>query len=76
LSGYDPDAAIDRPMTILQADPQMGPALWPEHAARQREANPAVDLRLVDGAPHGIHQFLPSRQRYIEAVEEIIRRAS
>jgi pimeloyl-ACP methyl ester carboxylesterase len=76
LSGYDPDATITRPMIILQADPAMGPALFPEHAAQQRLANPAVEVRLVEGAPHGIHQFLGSRQRYIDAVREIIRRGS
>jgi pimeloyl-ACP methyl ester carboxylesterase len=76
LTGYDPDARITRPMIILQADPQMGPALFPEHAARQHEVNPEIDIRLIDGAPHGIHSFLSSRQRYIEALRDIIDRAS
>ena len=75
LSGYDPDAPITRPMTILQADPQMGPALFPEHAARQRAANPDVDIRLIEGAPHGIHSFLRSTERYVDAVRDIIKRA-
>lgn len=76
LSGYDPDARITRPMIILRADPAMGPALFPEHATRQRAANPDVEIRLIDGAPHGIHSFLRSRQRYVEALREIIRRAN
>ncbi len=76
LSGYDPDATIDRPMIILQADPAMGPALFPDHAARQHAANPDVDIRLIEGAPHGIHSFLGSTDRYVEAVREIISRAS
>jgi pimeloyl-ACP methyl ester carboxylesterase len=76
LSGYDPDARITKPMIILQADPQMGPALFPEHAARQHEVNPEIDIRLIDGAPHGIHSFLSSRERYVEALRDIIHRAS
>ena len=76
LSGYDPDARVDSPMIILQADPQMGPALFPEHAARQHEGNPEIDIRLIEGAPHGIHSFLSARQRYVGAVKDIIDRAN
>jgi pimeloyl-ACP methyl ester carboxylesterase len=75
LSGYDPDARITRPMIILQADPEMGPALFPDHAARQLAANPEIEIRLIDGAPHGIHAFLSAKQRYVEAVQDIIERA-
>jgi hypothetical protein len=76
LSGYDPDAKITRPMIILQADPEMGPALFPEHAEWQLKANPDVEIRLIEGAPHGIHSFLPARDRYVAAVHDIIRRAT
>jgi pimeloyl-ACP methyl ester carboxylesterase len=75
LSGYDPDARITKPMIILQADPRMGPALFPEHAARQHEVNPEIDIRVIDGAPHGIHSFLGARDRYVDAVRDIISRA-
>lgn len=76
LSGYDPNAKISKPMIILQADPQMGPALFPEHAGWQHATNPDVEIRLVDGAPHGIHAYLRSTERYVEALREIINRAS
>ena len=76
LSGYDPDARITRPMIILRADPTMGPAFFPEHATRQRAANPHVEVRLVEGAPHGIHTFLHSKEQYVEALREIMRRAN
>jgi pimeloyl-ACP methyl ester carboxylesterase len=75
LSGYDPDSPITKPMIILQADPQMGPALFPDHAARQHAANPNVEIRLVDGAPHGIHTFLGATERYMDALRDIIARA-
>jgi hypothetical protein len=76
LSGYDPDARVGRPMIILQADPTMGPALFADHAIRQAVANPDADIRLIEGAPHGIHSFLESRDRYVDAVRDIIRRGS
>jgi len=76
LSGYDPDARITKPMIILQADPEMGPALFPEHAARQHDVNPEIDIRLIEGAPHGIHSFTTARGRYVEALKDIIDRAS
>lgn len=75
LSGYDPDAPISKPMIILQADPRMGPAFFADHVARQHAANPDIEIRLIEGAPHGIHQFLGSRDRYVEAVRDIIRGA-
>lgn len=76
LSGYDPDARITKPMIILRADPGMGPAFFADHAARQHAANPDVEIRLIEGAPHGIHSFLGSRQRYVEALRDIIRQAN
>lgn len=63
-------------MIILHADPQMGPAFLPDHAARQHEVNPDIEFRLIDGAPHGIHSFLGSGERYVEAVGDIISRSS
>ena len=75
LSGYEPDARITKPTIILQADPLMGPALFPDHAARQHDVNPEIDIRLIDGAPHGIHSFLSAKQRYVDAVRDIIKQA-
>jgi pimeloyl-ACP methyl ester carboxylesterase len=75
LSGYDPDARITRPMIILQADPAIGPALFPDHAARQHTVNPDVEIRLIEGAPHGIHSFLGSAEQYVDALRDIIKRA-
>jgi pimeloyl-ACP methyl ester carboxylesterase len=76
LSGYDPDAHVAAPMIILRADPQMGPAFFEDHAGLQQLANPDADIRLIEGAPHGVHSFLPSRDRYVDAVRDIIKRAN
>ena len=50
--------------------------LFPDHAARQHDVNPEIDIRLIEGAPHGIHSFLGSRERYVEAVRDIIEQGS
>ena len=76
LSGYDPDARITEPMIILRADPDMGPAFFADHVARQHAANPGVEIRLIEGAPHGIHSFLGSRERYVEALRDTINRVT
>jgi esterase len=76
LSGYDPDARITKPMIMLQADPVMGPALFPDHADKQLAANPEVEVRLIEGAPHGIHSFLTASDRYLDALRDVISRAS
>jgi pimeloyl-ACP methyl ester carboxylesterase len=72
LSGYDPNARIVCPLTILQADPAMGPALFPDHAERQRKANPDADVAFIKGAPHGIHDFIPSTGRYLGYLRDLI----
>jgi esterase len=72
LSGYNPDAPIACPLTILQADPAMGPAFWSDHVALQQAANPHADIRLIDGAPHGIHTFITARDRYLQAVRDLV----
>jgi pimeloyl-ACP methyl ester carboxylesterase len=72
LSGYNPDASIACPLTILQADPTMGPAFWSNHVALQQAANPHADIRLIDGAPHGIHTFITGRDRYLQAVRDLV----
>ena len=54
----------------------IGPAFLPDHAARQHAVNPEIDIRMIEGAPHGIHSFPGSGERYVEAVRDIIEQAS
>jgi esterase len=72
LSGYNPDATIACPLMILQADPEMGPAFWSDHVAIQQAANPHADIRLIEGAPHSIHSFITARDRYLQAVRDLV----
>jgi hypothetical protein len=52
----------------------MGPAFWSEHAVEQQRSNPHADIRLIDGAPHGIHTFITARDRYLAAVRDLVAR--
>jgi pimeloyl-ACP methyl ester carboxylesterase len=72
LSGYDPDAAVRCPLTIMAADPNMGPAFWPDHIERQRAANPHADIPTILGAPHSINGHIPSSNRYLGYLKDLI----
>jgi pimeloyl-ACP methyl ester carboxylesterase len=71
LSGYDPDARITVPMVVLQADPALGPALFPEHAERLRRSNPDARIHCVAGAPHGIRTHRATTAEYISHLESL-----
>ena len=71
---------FDTPITSedvsLVLGASIGVALFPDHAERQHASNPDVEIRMIEGAPHGIHSFLSSRERYVDAVRDIIRQAT
>ena len=72
LSGYDPDAEITCPITVLQADPALGPALFPDHAERLRANLPHATVALIDGAPHGIHSHTTATARYLQHLHSLL----
>jgi pimeloyl-ACP methyl ester carboxylesterase len=68
--GFDPDATIDCPSLLLQADPVRGAALLPNHAARLRVTSPRVQIIEVHGSGHFIHnarRFEASYLRHLMA---------
>jgi len=75
LAGWDPDTPIDRPVTLLAADPAMGPAFFPEHTERFRRAAPEAEIHVIDGAPHGIHYFRTATDRYVGHLEALVARS-
>jgi pimeloyl-ACP methyl ester carboxylesterase len=76
LGGWDPDTPIDRPVTLLRADPTMGPAFFAEHEERFRKAAPAAEVHEISGAPHGIHYFAAATDRYVDHLETLLARAA
>jgi pimeloyl-ACP methyl ester carboxylesterase len=64
LAGWIPARPIGVPVTILRADPAMGPALTPDEAARFHEGVPHARIIEVAGAPHGIREYLPTSASY------------
>ena len=75
LGGWDPDTPIDRPVTLLAADPAMGPAFFPEHTERFLRAAPEAEIHVIDGAPHGIHYFRTATDRYLGHLEALVARS-
>lgn len=65
LAGWDPERPVGVALTILRADPAMGPALTAEEAGRFRRANPDCRIVEVVGAPHGIRENLATTSSYL-----------
>jgi|ERR1700688_1014882 len=61
LVGAQPDAALGCPILVLRADPAFGAAFTAEHEARFCSANPHVEVEVVHGASHFIHDEQPER---------------
>lgn len=53
--GFDPEAALSCPVTILQADPAYGSVFKPGDGPRVLAANPHANIVPIAGASHGIH---------------------
>ncbi len=57
----DPSRPLERPVTILRADPALGPAFSADDEIRFLETNPRARVVLFDGASHAIHDEQPVR---------------
>lgn len=55
----DPSSALGCPVTLLRADPSLGPAFAPEDEPRFLEANTHARVVMVEGASHQIHDEQP-----------------
>jgi pimeloyl-ACP methyl ester carboxylesterase len=59
LGGYDPDAAISCPVTLVRADPAMGGAFNAEHEERFTRMAPSTEYIFAEGCSHQIHTERP-----------------
>lgn len=57
---HDPDSPIECPVTVVRADPSLGPAFFPEHEARFRRAAPKAEFVVAEGFTHVIHPVDPA----------------
>ena len=78
LGGWDPDTPIPDsvPITLLRADPALHPALRPEDEPRFRRAAPHARIVEISGAPHGIHAFVGSTERYLAELHALLDRCA
>jgi pimeloyl-ACP methyl ester carboxylesterase len=77
IGGWDPDTPIPEsvPLTLLRADPGLYPAFLPADEARFRRAAPHTRIVEISGAPHGIHAFTGSTDRYLSELRSLLERA-
>ncbi len=53
--GFDPDAPLGCPITIVRADPKVGAVFTPDDAERFAKGNPHARIYEVEGATHTVH---------------------
>jgi pimeloyl-ACP methyl ester carboxylesterase len=78
IGGWDPDTPIPEsvPLTLLRADPALHPAFLPDDEARFRRAAPHTWFVEISGAPHGIHAFAASTDRYLNELHSLLGRTA
>lgn len=66
---FDPGRPIDAPTLLLTADPSSpDAAARPPHVQRFAATSPGVDVRVMPGACHLIHDELAQRDKFIDEV--------
>jgi hypothetical protein len=65
LVGYDPDVPVTVPLTVLRADPALGAALSPGHAALLAASQPHASIIEVANATHLIHSEFHTSDAYL-----------
>jgi len=78
IGGWDPDTPIPEsvPLTLLRADPVLHPAFLPDDEARFLRAAPHTRIVEIAGAPHGIHAFAASTDRYLSELRSLLERVA
>lgn len=67
-----PDDPIRVPATILQADPELGPAFMAEHEDRLHQTSPDVRVIRYEGASHLIHAGIAHADRFLDDLDEFV----
>ena len=76
IGGWDPDTPIPEsvPLSLLRADPALGPAFLPDDEPRFLRAAPHAHIVEIVGAPHGIHAFSAATDRYLAELHSLLGR--
>jgi pimeloyl-ACP methyl ester carboxylesterase len=72
LVGYDPDAPVSVPLTVLRADPALGAALSPDHAAKLAASQPHATIVEIANATHLIHSEFHTSDAYLTRLRAAI----
>ncbi len=72
LASHRPDTPIQIPVTVIQADAQLGPAFLPGHNDRFLATNPNADIMLYEGATHLIHAGIEHADRFLGDLDAFV----
>lgn len=77
---HDPDSPIPCPLTVVRADPTLGPAFFPQHEARLLRAAPQAEFVVARGRTHVIHPidpewFTEQLDRFLSKIGDVVRTA-
>ncbi|MDG2111724.1 MAG: hypothetical protein P8N02_03810 [Actinomycetota bacterium] len=72
LAAHRPDDPIDVPITVIQADPGLGPAFMANHENRFRATNPQAEIIRYDGATHLIHAGIAHADRFLDELDGFV----
>ena len=70
--GFDPDALVECPVTIVRADPKVGAVFTPDDAERFARSNPHAQIHEVEGATHTVHAS-PTLAAYLTHLTTFLR---
>jgi len=72
LANMDPRRPISCPVTVVRADPNLGPAFMPGDDEKLRSATPHAEVLLYEGVGHRIHSDKVLSARFLDDVEQFL----
>jgi pimeloyl-ACP methyl ester carboxylesterase len=72
LDGLRVDDPIRVPVTVIQADPALGPAFMPGHDDRFLATNPEATIVRYDGATHLVHAGVEHAERFFDDLDAFV----
>ncbi len=69
---HRPDAPIQIPVAVIQADAGLGPAFMADHNERFLAVNPTANISLYTGATHLIHAGNEHAERFLAELDDFV----
>jgi esterase len=72
LASFDPSMPVGAPGLLLQADARRGAAFFGDHAARLEAVSPSVEIVVLEGVGHLIHNSRSHRAQYVDRLHRFL----